>query len=147
MKKVIIFALAIGMSLMFSGCSGRITPSVASSVAQLYDTTKTIYVKGQEIVVINSDLLDDKTLARLNLIDETVKLIDTTKNILTSEELSRYEKLEKESNMIQEYFNSHRADTWSIKMIERQDAIHEILQNYDLAIINRSRKTLEVINR
>ncbi len=76
MKKIITLILTV-VALAFSGCSTRMTPSVASTVAQMYDTTKTIWVKGQEIVVINSDLLDAETLAQLNKIDENAKFIDS----------------------------------------------------------------------
>ena len=147
MKKVIILILAIVMSLMFSGCSDRLTPSVASSVAQLYDTTKTIVVKGQEIVVINSDLLDEDTLERLDNINEAVKLIDASVSILTNSELEEYEKLSKELDEIQKYFDNNKANNWSREMIIRSELISDVLQMYDVAVINRSRKTLEVINR
>lgn len=152
MKKVMILTIVIGMSLMFGGC--RATPSVASSVAQMYDTTKTIWVKGQEIVVINSDLLDEKTLSQLNKIDEaaktidaTIKIVDTTVSILTDEELSRYEKLEKEHDELQKYFDNNILGVDDLDLIFKQEEIGKILQMYDMAIINRSRKTLEVINR
>ena len=144
MKKVLI---AIATLFVLTGCGGRVTPSVAASLAQMYDTTETFYVKGQEIVVINADLLDESTLDKLKQIDKTAKLIGTTKSILTDEELSHYEKLELEYDEIQEYFDNNRADLWPLEMIKRQEIIHEILQNYDVAVINRSRKTLEVINR
>ena len=81
MKKVIIICIAI-TGMMFSGCS-RMTPSVAASIAQMYDTTKTIYVKGQEVVITNADLLDVGTLKTLNAINETATRIDKTKEIIT----------------------------------------------------------------
>jgi len=80
MKKVI---LVVCIALIaFSGCS-RMTPSVAATWAQMYDTTKTIYVKGQEVVITNADLLSDETLAKLKSVDEKATRIDKTKEIIT----------------------------------------------------------------
>ncbi len=45
MKKIMTALMILTIALL-SGCSGRLTPSVASTVAQMYDTTKTIWVKG-----------------------------------------------------------------------------------------------------
>ena len=80
MKKIILVAMVT--ILVFGGCS-RMTPSVASTVAQLYDTTKTILVKGQEVVIINSDLLDTKLLKEIDKIDETAKRISDTVQVIT----------------------------------------------------------------
>ena len=97
MKKVILIMIALS-AIVFSGCSTRMTPSVASSVAQMYDTTKTIWVKGQEIVVINSDLLDNKTLSILEEIDEKARRIDATKEAIIDGNTSS---LLKESDRVQ----------------------------------------------
>lgn len=78
MKYAILIALG---ALFFNGCA-RMTPSVAATIAQMYDTTKTVYVKGQEIVITNADLLDEKTLAGLKTIDGVAVRIDTTKEII-----------------------------------------------------------------
>ena len=146
MKKVLI---AIATLFVLTGCGGRVTPSVAASLAQMYDTTETFYVKGQEIVVINADLLDESTLDKLKQIDKTAKLIGTTKSILTSDELSKYEKLEQEYEKleqeydeIQEYFDNHKADLWPREMILRHEKISEILGNYD-----RMQRTIEVLEK
>jgi len=74
--------VAIAALIAFSGCS-RMTPSVAATWAQMYDTTKTIYVKGQEVVITNADLLSDETLAKLKSVDEKATRIDKTKEIIT----------------------------------------------------------------
>lgn len=79
MKTIILIVIAI---LAFGGCS-RMTPSVAATWAQMYDTTKTIYVKGQEVVITNADLLSEETLARLKSVDEKATRIDKTKEIIT----------------------------------------------------------------
>lgn len=142
MKKVILLLIAIATLFVLTGCGGRVTPSVAASLAQMYDTTETFYVKGQEIVVINADLLDESTLDKLKQIDKTAKLIGATKSILTSDELSRYEKLELEYDEIQEYFDNHKADLWPREMILRHEKISEILDNYD-----RMQKTIEVLEK
>lgn len=80
MKKTLL--IAIIAILAFGGCS-RMTPSVAATWAQMYDTTKTIYVKGQEVVITNADLLSEETLARLKSVDEKATRIDKTKEIIT----------------------------------------------------------------
>jgi hypothetical protein len=72
--------LMVAIMIAFSGCS-RMTPSVASTWAQAYDTTKTIWVKGEEIVVINADLLDEKTLAALTSVDEMAKTANNIKEV------------------------------------------------------------------
>jgi glucosamine 6-phosphate synthetase-like amidotransferase/phosphosugar isomerase protein len=132
MKKVILILIAISMILAFTGC-GRLTPSVAATVAQMYDTTKTIYVKGQEIVVINSDLLDEETLKQLNKIDETVKKIDT---VFTASDAERYEALKKE-------FIKLQSQTIKNNMtVSRLKEITEILDSYD-----RMKRTMEVIEK
>ena len=80
MKKIILVVMVTILAL--GGCS-RMTPSVASTVAQLYDTTKTILVKGQEVVIINSDLLDTELLKEIDKIDETAKRINDTVQIIS----------------------------------------------------------------
>lgn len=77
------FTLLIAIfALLFSGCS-RMTPSVAATWAQMYDTTKTVYLKGQEVVITNADLLDEKTIESLKSIDGVAVRIDNTKEIIT----------------------------------------------------------------
>ena len=71
MKTLIISTLAILALLGFSGCS-RITPSTASTLAQFYDTTRTIIHKGEEIVIINGDLLPEETLKKLEEMDDAL---------------------------------------------------------------------------
>ncbi len=80
MKHTLLIAIVALVAL--SGCS-RMTPSVAASWAQMYDTTKTIYVKGQEVVITNADLLSDETLNTLKSVDEKATRIDKTKEIIT----------------------------------------------------------------
>jgi len=49
----------------FSGCS-------VTSLSKMYDTTKTIYVDGKEIVITNSHLIPEKTLLKLKELDEKI---------------------------------------------------------------------------
>ena len=81
MRKISLLVMVITI-LVFSGCATRATPSTAATIAQWYDTTKTIYVKGKEIVIINSDLLDDKTLHVLNEVDERATQVDAVKGVV-----------------------------------------------------------------
>ena len=57
MYKIILLGL---VSLMFIGCATN----------GLYSVSKTIYVKGKEVVIENYDSLDEDTKCKLEAIDE-----------------------------------------------------------------------------
>ena len=66
MYKIILLGLA---SLMFIGCTTN----------GLYSVSKTIYVKGKEVVIENYDSLDDDTKRKLEAIDELAIKYDETR--------------------------------------------------------------------
>lgn len=67
MYKIILLGLA---SLMFTGCATN----------GLYSVSKTIYVKGKEVVIENYDSLDDDTKRKLEAIDELAIKYDETRD-------------------------------------------------------------------
>ena len=140
MKKVILILVALVLSLSFGGC--RATPSVASSIAQMYETTKTVWVKGQEVVIINSDLLSDNTLKHLSRLDESANKIDTVKNIVTATDDEKYKMLEAEYSKIQEYFDTHEIGIRDSSMILRHEEISDMLDAYD-----RIQMTKEILTK
>ena len=66
MYKIILLGLA---SLMFTGCVTN----------GLYSVSKTIYIKGKEVVVENYDSLDEDTKRKLEAIDELANKYDETR--------------------------------------------------------------------
>ena len=64
-KKLIASVIVIGF---FSGCATN----------GLYSVSKTIYVKGKEVVIENYDSLDDDTKRKLEAIDELAIKYDET---------------------------------------------------------------------
>ena len=66
MYKVIMVSL---VSLMFVGCATN----------GIYNVSKTIYVKGKEVVIENYDSLDDDTKRKLEAIDELASKYDETR--------------------------------------------------------------------
>ena len=66
MYKIILLGLA---SLMFIGCATN----------GLYSVSKTIYVKGKEVVIENYDSLDEYTKRKLEAIDELAIKYDATR--------------------------------------------------------------------
>ena len=66
MYKIILLGL---VSLMFIGCATN----------GLYSVSKTIYIKGKEVVVENYDSLDDDTKRKLEAIDELAIKYDETR--------------------------------------------------------------------
>ena len=66
MYKIILLGLA---SLVFTGCATN----------GLYNVSKTIYVKGKEVVIENYDSLDDDTKRKLEAIDELAIKYDETR--------------------------------------------------------------------
>ena len=66
MYKIILLGL---VSLMFTGCVTN----------GLYSVSKTIYIKGKEVVVENYDSLDDDTKRKLEAIDELAIKYDETR--------------------------------------------------------------------
>ena len=67
MYKIILLGL---VSLMFTGCATN----------GLYSVSKTIYVKGKEVVIENYDSLDDDTKRKLEAIDELAIKYDETRD-------------------------------------------------------------------
>ena len=67
MYKIILLGLA---SLMFTGCANN----------GLYSVSKTIYIKGKEVVIENYDSLDDDTKRKLEAIDELAIKYDETRD-------------------------------------------------------------------
>ena len=67
MYKIIMISL---VSLMFVGCVTN----------GLYSVSKTIYVKGKEVVIENYDSLDDDTKRKLGAIDELAIKYDETRD-------------------------------------------------------------------
>ena len=65
-KKLIASVIVIGF---FSGCVTN----------ELYSVSKTIYVKGKEVVIENYDSLDDDTKRKLEAIDELAIKYDETR--------------------------------------------------------------------
>ncbi len=66
MYKVIMVGL---VSLMFVGCATN----------GIYSVSKTIYIKGKEVVIENYDSLDDDTKRKLEAIDELATKYDETR--------------------------------------------------------------------
>ena len=67
MYKIILLGL---VSLMFTGCVTN----------GLYSVSKTIYIKGKEVVIENYDSLDDDTKRKLEAIDELAIKYDETRD-------------------------------------------------------------------
>lgn len=67
MYKIILLGL---VSLMFAGCATN----------GLYSVSKTIYIKGKEVVIENYDSLDDDTKRKLEAIDELAIKYDETRD-------------------------------------------------------------------
>ena len=67
MYKIILLGL---VSLMFIGCATN----------GLYSVSKTIYVKGKEVVIDNYDSLDEDTKRKLEAIDELAIKYDETRD-------------------------------------------------------------------
>ena len=66
-KKLIASLLVLGV---FTGCANN----------GLYSVSKTIYVKGKEVVIENYDSLDDDTKRKLEAIDELAIKYDETRD-------------------------------------------------------------------
>lgn len=66
-KKLIASLLVLGV---FTGCANN----------GLYSVSKTIYIKGKEVVVENYDSLDDDTKRKLEAIDELAIKYDETRD-------------------------------------------------------------------
>ena len=66
MYKIILLGL---VSLMFTGCVTN----------GLYSVSKTVYIKGKEVVIENYDSLDDDTKRKLEDIDELAIKYDETR--------------------------------------------------------------------
>ena len=66
MYKIIVIGL---VSLMFVGCATN----------GIYNVSKTIYIKGKEVVIENYDSLDDDTKRKLEAIDELATKYDETR--------------------------------------------------------------------
>ena len=67
MYKIVLLGL---VSLMFIGCATN----------GLYSVSKTIYVKGKEVVIENYDSLDEDTKRKLEAIDELAIKYDETRD-------------------------------------------------------------------
>ena len=65
-KKLIASLLVLGV---FTGCATNV-----------YSVSKTIYIKGKEVVVENYDSLDDDTKRKLEAIDELAIKYDETRD-------------------------------------------------------------------
>ena len=59
-------SLIVVLSLLFSGCA----------TDGAYEVAKVAYIGGKQIVVINSDLIDDDTMAELKKIDRVAVTYD-----------------------------------------------------------------------
>ena len=59
-------SLIVVLSLLFSGCA----------TDGAYEVAKVAYIGGKQIVVINSDLIDDDTMAELKKIDRVAITYD-----------------------------------------------------------------------
>lgn len=66
MYKIILLGL---VSLMFIGCATN----------GLYNVSKTVYIKGKEVVIENYDSLDEDTKRKLKAIDELAEKYDETR--------------------------------------------------------------------
>ena len=66
MYKIILLGL---VSLMFTGCATN----------GLYSVSKTVYIKGKEVVIENYDSLDEDTKRKLEAIDELAEKYDETR--------------------------------------------------------------------
>ena len=66
-KKLIVSIMVIGV---FTGCATN----------GLYSVSKTIYVKGKEVVIENYDSLDEDTKHKLEAIDELAIKYDETRD-------------------------------------------------------------------
>ena len=65
-KKLIVSLVIVGC---FSGCA----------TDKLYNVSKTIYIKGKEVVIENYDSLDEDTKRKLEAIDELATKYDETR--------------------------------------------------------------------
>ena len=66
MYKIILLGLA---ALVFTGCATN----------GLYSVSKTVYIKGKEVVIENYDSLDDDTKRKLEAIDDLAEKYDETR--------------------------------------------------------------------
>ena len=66
MYKVIMICL---VSIMFVGCATN----------GIYNVSKTVYIKGKEVVIENYDSLDEDTKRKLEAIDELATKYDETR--------------------------------------------------------------------
>ena len=66
-KKLIVSLIVLGV---FTGCATNV----------LYNVSKTIYVKGKEVVIENYDSLDEDTKRKLEAIDELAIKYDETRD-------------------------------------------------------------------
>ena len=66
MYKIIMISL---VSLMFVGCATN----------GIYNVSKTVYIKGKEVVIENYDSLDEDTKRKLEAIDELATKYDETR--------------------------------------------------------------------
>lgn len=66
MYKIIMIGL---VSLMFVGCATN----------GIYNVSKTVYIKGKEVVIENYDSLDEDTKRKLEAIDELATKYDETR--------------------------------------------------------------------
>ena len=67
MYKIIMISL---VSLMFVGCATN----------GIYNVSKTVYIKGKEVVIENYDSLDEDTKRKLEAIDELAIKYDKTRD-------------------------------------------------------------------
>ena len=73
MKKVLIILVATLVSVaLFSGCATN----------GVYNVGKTIYVGGKAVVVMNADLLDEKTLNTLKKADDYATRYDDARGVV-----------------------------------------------------------------
>ena len=69
-KKLIVSVVVISLvSLMFVGCATN----------GIYSVSKTVYIKGKEVVIENYDSLDEETKRKLEAIDELATKYDETR--------------------------------------------------------------------
>ena len=66
LKKLIVSLVIVGC---FSGCV----------TDKLYNASKTVYIKGKEVIIENYDSLDDDTKRKLEAIDELAGKYDETR--------------------------------------------------------------------
>ena len=77
MYKIILLGLA---SLMFTGCVTN----------GLYSVSKTVYIKGKEVVIENYDSLDEDTKRKLEAIDELAEKYNETRGKIVEDKNIKY---------------------------------------------------------